>query len=87
MKSKITAEVDGVRSEYEITFGRYGRNVARGFAVARADAPGGRGGRRREVLRRSKGPYGEGAEGVPHEERRNDDSMRQSASRGLQTLR
>ena len=42
LKTKITAEVDGVRSEYEITFGRYGRNAARGFAVARADAPGGR---------------------------------------------
>jgi 23S rRNA pseudoU1915 N3-methylase RlmH len=39
----ITAEVDGVRCDYEITYGRYGRkNAAIGFAVARADAPGGR---------------------------------------------
>jgi hypothetical protein len=39
----ITAEVDGVRREYAITFGRYGKlNAAMGFAVARADAPGGR---------------------------------------------
>ncbi len=42
LRIKITAEVDGVRSEYEIDFNRYGRNAARGFAVARADAHGGR---------------------------------------------
>jgi hypothetical protein len=43
LRIKITAEVDGVRSEYEITFGRYGRiNVALGFAYASANAPGGR---------------------------------------------
>jgi hypothetical protein len=42
LRIKITAEVDGVRGEYTITFGRYGRNAALGFAVARADAPGGR---------------------------------------------
>jgi hypothetical protein len=42
LRIKITAEVDGVKSDYEITFGRYGRrNAAVGFAVARADAPGG----------------------------------------------
>jgi hypothetical protein len=35
--------VDGVRREYTITYGRYGKdNVAVGFAVPRADAPGGR---------------------------------------------
>jgi len=39
----ITAEVDGVRREYVITYGRYGEdNVALGFAEARANAPGGR---------------------------------------------
>jgi hypothetical protein len=43
LRIKITAEVDGVRSEYAITFGRRGRNnAAVGFAVARAGAPGGR---------------------------------------------
>jgi hypothetical protein len=43
LRIKITAEVDGVRSDYEMAFGRYGRNnKAVGFAVARADAPGGR---------------------------------------------
>jgi len=43
LRIKVAAEVDGVRSEYEITFGRYGRdNVAVGHAYARADAPGGR---------------------------------------------
>jgi hypothetical protein len=43
LRIKITAEVDGAKSDYEITYGRYGRrNAAVGFAVARADAPGGR---------------------------------------------
>jgi hypothetical protein len=42
LRIKITAEVDGVRSDYEITYGRYDRNAARGYAYARADAPGGR---------------------------------------------
>jgi Fe2+ transport system protein FeoA len=43
LRIEITAEVDGVRRDYIMTFGRYGRNnAAVGFAVARADAPGGR---------------------------------------------
>jgi hypothetical protein len=43
LRIRITAEVDGVKSEYTITYGRYGEdNAAVGFAVARADAPGGR---------------------------------------------
>jgi hypothetical protein len=43
LRIKITAEVDGVRREYEITYGRYGgNNAAVDFAVARADAPDGR---------------------------------------------
>jgi hypothetical protein len=43
LRIRITAEVDGVKSEYTITFGRYGKdNAALGFATARADAPGGR---------------------------------------------
>jgi hypothetical protein len=43
LRIKIKAEVDGVRREYEITYGRYGRNnAALGFAYTRADAPGGR---------------------------------------------
>jgi len=43
LRIKITAEVDGVRNDYEIAFGRYKRsNKALGFAYARADAPGGR---------------------------------------------
>jgi hypothetical protein len=41
LRIKITAEVDGVKSDYTITYGRYGTNAALGFAVARADAPGG----------------------------------------------
>ncbi len=43
LRLKITAEVDGVRSDYTITYGRYRRNnAAVGFAAAKADAPGGR---------------------------------------------
>jgi hypothetical protein len=51
LRIKITAEVsrvegehivDRVEREYTITYGRYGRNAALGFATARADAPGGR---------------------------------------------
>ena len=42
LRIKITAEVDGVRGEYTITFGRRGRNnAAVGFAVVRAGTPGG----------------------------------------------
>jgi hypothetical protein len=40
LRIKITAEVDDVRSDYTITYGRYGaNNKAKGFAVARGDAP------------------------------------------------
>jgi hypothetical protein len=51
LRIKITAEVgrvegehivDRVVREYTITFGRYERNAAKGFSVARADVPGGR---------------------------------------------
>jgi hypothetical protein len=43
LRIRITAEVDGVVREYEITFSRRGAdNKALGFATARADAPGGR---------------------------------------------
>ena len=43
LRIKITAEVDGVRRDYVITFGKYrADNKVVGLAVARADAPGGR---------------------------------------------
>ncbi len=43
LRLRITAEVDGVRSDYTITYGRYERNnAAVGFAYASVDAPGGR---------------------------------------------
>ncbi len=43
LRIRITAEVGGVRSDYTITFGRYGKNnAAVGYAVARANASGGR---------------------------------------------
>jgi hypothetical protein len=43
LRIKITAEVDGVRSDYTITFGRRrADSAAVGFAMARADVLGGR---------------------------------------------
>jgi tetratricopeptide (TPR) repeat protein len=43
LRIKITAEVGDVRSDYVMTYGRYGaRNAVVGRAYARADAPGGR---------------------------------------------
>jgi len=42
LRIRITAEVDGVKSDYTITYGWYGTNAALGFDVARADAPSGR---------------------------------------------
>ncbi len=43
LRLRITAEVNGVRSEYIITYGRYGEgSAAVGRAYARADAPGDR---------------------------------------------
>jgi hypothetical protein len=40
LRIKITAEVDGVRRDYIITFSRRGvSNAAVGYATARADAP------------------------------------------------
>ncbi len=43
LRIKITAEVDGIKSDYTMAFGRYGKNnETKGFATARADAPGGR---------------------------------------------
>jgi hypothetical protein len=43
LRIKITAEVNGIRGEYEVTYSRYGAdNAAMGYAYARADAPGGK---------------------------------------------
>jgi hypothetical protein len=43
LRIRITAEVDGVRREYTITYSRLGRDKAAvGRAYAKADAPGGR---------------------------------------------
>jgi hypothetical protein len=41
LRIRITAEVDGVRRDYTITFGRYGKiNAAIGYATARVDPDG-----------------------------------------------
>ncbi len=43
LRVRITAEADGVRRDYTITFSRRSRdNAAVGYAYARADVPGGR---------------------------------------------
>ena len=43
LRIKITAEVDGIRRDYVITYSRRGAdNEVVGLATARADAPGGR---------------------------------------------
>ncbi len=43
LRIRITAEIDGIRGEYEVTYGRYGAdNAAMGYAYARTDAPGGK---------------------------------------------
>jgi hypothetical protein len=43
LRIRFTAEVDGVRREYAITFDRdRASNEAKGYAYASADAPGGR---------------------------------------------
>ena len=39
LRIKITAEVGGVRRDYEITYGRQKDNAARGYAYVKADAP------------------------------------------------
>jgi hypothetical protein len=88
LKIRITAEVDGVRREYTITFSRYGRtNTVEGFTIARADAPRRQRGRRREVLGADKGPNGQGAEDTPHERRQDKDSVLRGTSGRLQALR
>jgi hypothetical protein len=42
LRIRFTAEVDGVRRDYEITYGRYEKNEGRGFAYFCANVPGGR---------------------------------------------
>lgn len=43
LRIRITAEVDGVRNDYTITYSRRGaRNEAVGRAYVSADAPGGK---------------------------------------------
>ena len=79
LRIKITAEVGGVRREYEITFGGYGRNAAVGFAAARADAPGGR---EADAVRLS--ALIEALTGVmPHKGRHDSDRVLRGTSRGL----
>jgi hypothetical protein len=39
LRIRITAEVDGIKGDYTIAYGRYGKlNAARGYAAARSDA-------------------------------------------------
>jgi len=84
LRIKITAEVDGVKSDYTITFSNGKVNAARGRAYASAKAPGGR---RLEVRRCDRGTDRCKAEGAPHEEWQDNDRVRQSASRRFHALR
>jgi len=84
LRLRITAEVDGVRSDYTITFSSGKINSARGRACASAKAPGGS---RREVRRCDRGIDRCKAEGAPHEEWQDNDRVRQGASRRFYALR
>jgi len=62
LRIRTTAEVGGVLRDYEITYGKYGKdNAAVGRAYAQRQGAWGQGGRRGEVHRRNKGHYGQGA--------------------------
>jgi hypothetical protein len=76
--------MDGVRREYEIAFGRYGRDKAAvGFAVARADAPGGG-----EADAERFSALMEALTGKrPQKQQHHRDRMRQKAPRRLRQLR
>jgi hypothetical protein len=87
LRIKITAEVDGVRREYVMTYGRHGAdNAAVGRAYASAGAPGGREADAEEVRRCDKGTDGERAEGVPHERRHYNFKVLRGAPRRLHAL-
>jgi len=82
LKIKITAEVDGVRSEYAITFGRYARNKAEGRAYASTRAPGGRETDAERFAALIKALTGVKPD-VPEKQRQDRDRMRQRAFRRL----
>ena len=94
LKIKIIAEVSRVEGEhivnrvereYTITYGRRGKlNAIMGFAVARADAPGGR---KADAKRPCEGLYGRGAENAPEERQHHRNRMRQGTPRRLRPLR
>jgi PaRep2b protein. len=87
LRIKITAEVDGVRREYVITYGRYGAdNAAVGRAYASADAPGGREADAERFAAVIKALTGERAEGVPHERRHYNYKVLRGAPRRLHAL-
>jgi hypothetical protein len=76
LRITITAEVDGVKSDYTTTFGRYGKNnEVVGYVYIRVEKDAERFLALVEALR--------GAEGVPHEGRRDDDRVLRRASGGF----
>ena len=88
LRIKITAEVDDVRREYTITFGRYGDdNEARGFAYARADAPGGREEDAERFAAVVEALTGKRPRIRRMKKRRDNDRVRQRAPRRLRPLR
>jgi len=87
LRIKITAEVDGVKSDYVMTYSRYGEdNAVAGFAYARADAPGGREADAERFSALIKALTGEEPRVHRNEGRRDNDRVRQGASRRLQAL-
>ena len=88
LRIRITAEVDGVRSDYEITYSRRGAgNAAKGSATAKADAPGGRETDAKRFSTLMEALIWEETEGVPQKQRHHRDRVRQGTSRRLRPLR
>jgi hypothetical protein len=86
LRIKITAEVDGVKGDYTITYGRHGAgNRSEGIAYARAGAPGGREADAEKLAAVIKALTGE--EPRVYRINNSNDSMRQRAPRRLQALR
>ncbi len=66
LRIRITAEVDGVKSEYTITFMQIRQKRGCGIRLCQGRRPGRQGGRRRETLSAGGSPYGRKAEDTPH---------------------
>jgi hypothetical protein len=87
LRIRITAEVDGVRREYVMTYGRHGAdNATVGRAYASVDEPGGREADAERFAAVIKALTGERAEGVLHERRHYNYKVLWVAPRRLHAL-